>query len=177
MKKIALMSFVLFLFAGCGPAPEGAETSPISNASLEQVINQLIDKHGDEHADRIRRGVSQTASLWRAGDGSVQDFETFCKHSFIADQDELDEVFDRLAHNFEHLFGYMSRIILELNRQIHEDRGPIHRIDQMFGAYSPAAHISDDLYNNKIAFLVALNFPHYTLDEKNELGGSWTKRE
>ncbi|MFO7977767.1 MAG: hypothetical protein R6U64_03840, partial [Bacteroidales bacterium] len=78
---------------------------------------------------------------------------------------------------FEHLHGYMGSISLELNRQIHEDRGPIHPIDQMFGSYSPSANLQDDFFNNKIAFTIVLNFPSYTLEEKNELGGQWDDRQ
>ena len=134
--------------------------------TIESVVEELTEQHGAQHEDRIRRGVTQAATLWREKDGSAGDFETFCLQRFIGSQEELDEVFDRLAHNFEHLFGYMNRISLEMNRQLHEDRGPIHYIDQLFGAYSPGAHIQDDLYDSKIAFVVALNFPHYTLEEK-----------
>jgi hypothetical protein len=117
------------------------------------------------------------ANLWRSEDGSSSDFETFCKVQFISDDTQLDLVFDRLAANFQSLYGYMNRISLELNRQLHEDRGPILPIDQMFGAYSPAAHVQDDFFGNKIAFVVALNFPNYSLDEKNELGANWNSRE
>ncbi len=177
MKKLLITLSAAFLLAACGVSPEHSEHSPISEGSIELVITQLTEQHGEDQAERTRRGVRQVASLWRSEDGTIQDFENFCKTSFIGDQDELDEVFDRLAHNFEHLYGYMNRIVLELNRQLHEDRGPIHRIDQLFGAYSPTAHIQDDLYQSKIAFVVALNFPHYTLEEKNALGGEWTDRQ
>ncbi len=177
MKKILFALVVLLYLAGCGPVPETREHTPIGTQTMEDVINELTEQHGPEHANRIRRGVTQTASLWRASDGTESDFESFCLQSFIGDQEELDEVFDRLAYNFEHLYGYMYRIVLELNRQLDEDRGPIHRIDQLFGAYSPAAHVQDDLYNSRIAFVVALNFPHYTLDEKNELGVDWDDRQ
>ena len=177
MKKLLItLSAALFL-AACGIIPEDTDHSPIGERSIEHVIDQLTEQHGKDQAERIQRGVRQVASLWRPDDGTSQDFENFCKASFIGDQDELDEVFDRLAHNFEHLYGYMNRIVLELNRQLHEDRGPIHRIDQLFGAYSPMAHIQDDLYNSQIAFVIALNFPHYTLEEKNALGGEWTDRQ
>ncbi len=177
MKKLFLMISALFMLSGCVQTPAARDESPIGNRTVESVITQLTEEHGEAYHDRISRGVSQAATLWRDNDGSTQDFVDFCLQSFISDQQELDEVFDRLAHYFEHLFGYMNRISLELNRQLHEDRGPIHRIDQMFGALSPSAHIADDLYNNKIAFVVALNFPHYTLDEKNQLGNTWSARE
>ncbi len=174
---LKLMLLAMVLFSACTPRHDSGEQSPITSGMAEAVVEKLIDMHGQEHTERITRGVNQTASLWRDHDGSVADFESFCLHSFIGDPHELDQVFDRLAHSFEHLFGYMNRISLELNRQIHEDRGSIHRIDQLFSAYSPSAHIQDDLYSNKIAFVVALNFPHYTLDEKNALGGDWDDRQ
>ncbi len=177
MKKVIFLLSVAIIFSACGSPADNNDISPIDTKAMETVIEDLISDHGQEHEDRIRRGVSQVASLWRASDGDASEFESFCKQSFISDSQELDMVFDRLAHYFEHLYGYMNRINLELNRQIHEDRGPIHRIDQMFSAYSPSAHIQDDLYNNKIAFLIALNFPQYTLAEKNELGGEWNDRQ
>ena len=184
MNRVALIA-LLFLFAcqpGSGPDKASlrrpsTDVSPVGPATIENTVNRLTENHGPEYHDRIRRGVNQAAVLWRGSDGSVQQFEEYCLENFISDQEELDMVFDRLAHYFEHLYGYMSRISLELNRQIHEDRGPIHRIDQLFGAYSPTAHIQDDFYNNGIAFFIALNFPRYSLDEKNSFGSEWNARQ
>ena len=47
----------------------------------------------------------------------------------------------------------------------------------MFSAYSPSSHLDDDLFANKIAFYVIINFPKYLLQEKNELGAKWTTQE
>ena len=49
--------------------------------------------------------------------------------------------------------------------------------DWIMSAYSPMAHFSDDMFANKMAFLTILNFPHYTLAEKNALGGGWSRYE
>ncbi|MCK7537091.1 MAG: hypothetical protein MZV63_42090 [Marinilabiliales bacterium] len=49
---------------------------------------------------------------------------------------------------------------------MHLDNGPYHKVDAMFSAYSPGAHFADDFYANKIAFVIALNFPPFSLDEK-----------
>ena len=59
---------------------------------------------------------------------------------------------------------------LRLQKNLQLDNGPLHPIDEKFGSYSPSSHLSDDLYNNKIAFIIALNFPHLTLEEKEALG-------
>ena len=50
-------------------------------------------------------------------------------------------------------------------------------IDEIFGAYESSAHFNDDFYKNKIAFIVVLNFPFYSLKEKEELGASWSRLE
>jgi hypothetical protein len=169
---------ITLLMAACTQStPDNQDTSPITLATVDNVVSLLKEKHGTIHSFRIERGVNRAAGLWRPSDGSTEEFEKFCLENFIADEDELNLVFDRLNNNFEYLNGYMGRISLELNRQIHEDRGPIHKIDQLFGAYSPAAHLHDDFFSNKIAFTVVLNFPNYSLDEKNQLGDDWDGRQ
>jgi len=178
MKRLVCLLISLFTLSFCQTTDrQPAEVSNISQKTIEDVTGQLLEGLDAVHHDRLVRGVGQLAGLWRPADGNENEFKAFCMENFIRSEQELDMVFDRLCHYFEHLYGYMSRITLELNRQIHEDRGPIHRIDQMLGAYSPSAHVADDLYKNKIAFVVALNFPTYSLDEKNVLGAGWNPRE
>ena len=176
-KYVVLLYTMLFVIACGTDEKKSAAVSPLDNNVIESVITDLTDTHGSSHADRIARGVKQVASLWRISDGDQGAFGEFCRDNFVADEDELDLVFDRLTHNFEHLFGYMNRIVLEINRPIDEDAGPLHPLDRMFGAYSPSAHVTDDFFNNKIAFYITLNFPLYTLDEKNSNGGQWDARQ
>ena len=178
MGKYLVFVFTVLLVTACGNDPkENSAVSPLDDNIIESVISGLTEVHGTAHADRIQRGVNQVATLWRESDGDAGVFENFCRENFVSEQDELDLVFDRLANNFEYLFGYMNRIMLELRRPIHEDVGPLHAVDRMFGAFSPSAHITDDFFNNKIAFYITLNFPLYTLDEKNSLGGQWDDRQ
>ncbi|MFW5877817.1 MAG: hypothetical protein ACOCUP_01765 [bacterium] len=172
-----ILSVIVFVACGNNNIPNNDNMSPFDKQTISVVITRLESDHGSEHADRIRRGVEQSASLWRESDGTAEDFENFCIQNFISDRQELDLVFDRLANNFEHLYGYMNRISLEINRPVHEDVGPLHAVDRMFATYSPSAHITDDFFKNKIAFLITLNFPFYTLDEKNILGGDWDDRQ
>ena len=75
------------------------------------------------------------------------------------------------------MFGRYNQLVLDLRKNLDEDTGPLAKIDEMFGAYNPTAHFSDDFFANKIAFIITLNFPYYTLDEKNELGKNWTDKE
>ncbi len=176
MKKLILF-LTITAFIACKTEEAQQEKQLLDTKVIESVIHKLTEKHGEAHLERIERGVRGTANLWHIEDGDAEAFEEFCMAQFVADPEELDYLFDALARNFEYLFGYMNRIVLEINRPVHEDVGSLHPIDRMFGAYSPASHIHDDLYNNKIAFVITLNFPYYSLDEKNELGGDWDDRQ
>jgi hypothetical protein len=178
MKKLFYFISLLWLASACQtPAASDSGNRHIRDNTVDKVISSLKQKHGEEHSFRLERGVKRAAELWRPSDGNNDDFENFCNDNFIASQEELDLVFDRLNNNYEFIEGYLGRIGIELNRQIHEDRGAIHKIDQVFGAYSPGAHLQEDFFTNKLAFIIVLNFPRYTLEEKNQLGGEWDGRQ
>lgn len=179
MKNVlAILTLSIMVTSCCNPVQEEKkDVTPISSETIALVKEKLLEKHGINNEFRITRGVTRTASLWRQSDGTETVFEEFCIKNFIADEQELNLIFDRLANNFEYINGHMGRISFELNRQIHEDRGTILPIDQLFGSYSPSAHVQDDFFANKIAFIITLNFPNYSLDEKNALGKEWSNRQ
>lgn len=66
--------------------------------------------------------------------------------------------------------GNFNEMVLCLQRNLNLDTGSLHAIDEKFGSYSPSSHLMDDLYANKIGFIIALNFPQLTLKEKEALG-------
>lgn len=154
---------------------QDADIHFIDEATISQTTNKLIEQHGDILKFRIERGVKQSAQLWRESDGSSQEFAIFCQENFLASDQEMETVFNKLMVNFEILGGNMLRIKKDLMRPLHLDEGDILPIDVMFGSYEPGAHIREDFFNNKIAFVVALNYPFYTLGEKTEFGVNWSR--
>lgn len=68
----------------------------------------------------------------------------------------------------------MNEVTIDLRKVLDETGGEIDEIDRMFGNYSVGSHLQSDFYDNKIAFVIALNFPYYTLEEKNT---SWCRLE
>jgi hypothetical protein len=59
---------------------------------------------------------------------------------------------------------------LALKQPLHLEIGDVTPIDDYLGGYEPSAHILDDFYQNKVGFIIALNFPSYSLHEKRDLG-------
>ena len=149
----------------------------LPDAIQQSTINAMIEKFGEEHADRIRTGVSQVAERWRSDDGSEEEFRNFCLENFYHKQDELDLVFDRFQTNLEALYGNLHRINRQFMWHLHVDTGPVLPLDHMFGEYDVYAHVAEDLFRSKIAFTVLLNFPIYSLEEKTKEGDGWTRRQ
>ncbi len=123
------------------------------------------------------KGIRHAASLWRAEDGSPDEFTSFVKENYIADPLKRREVFNKTSGYFESMAGNFNEITLDLRRVLDLSAGEIDATDRMFGNYAVDSHIQEDFYNNKIAFAIALNFPYFTLAEKEELGKGWSREE
>jgi len=157
--------------------PGTEKAGMVTEAIITGVINGLTEKYGNENAERIKSGVRRAAGLWQPEDGGIEEFETFCTKHFIASEDEQEQVFKKLSRNFEIIRGHFNKIELDLKEPLDLDTGEIHPIDQIFGGYDPSAHLDDDFYRNKIAFIAALNFPFYSLEEKEKLGPGWSRKQ
>ncbi|MFA6584190.1 MAG: hypothetical protein WCS77_07830 [Elusimicrobiaceae bacterium] len=161
MKKI-LSSLVLMAFAGTALLAYGPAGN-ISATRVEAVIAKLSAAFPADK-ERSAYGVRQAALLWTEADGTENEFEDFCLKNFYAGAD-LEKVFLRYEDKFEKVFGYFNSMQLDLRKQIDENTGPLLPVDEVFGGFSPAAHLSDDMFQSKIAFISLLNFRLFNLKE------------
>ena len=129
------------------------------------------------HRERLARGLRQVTTFWQQRDGDRAQFEEFVRANFASDQAALDLLFDRLQRVFEQFDGHMHEIGRELRQQADLDLGPLLPVDEIFAGYDPAAHVGDDFFGNKIAFIVLLNFPLTTLEERLSSGPQWKRRQ
>ena len=180
MKKLILLLFVTILTA-CTSTETKKETT-VSTAFIDQsVIAAAADtvKAFLPAADPVLldKGIKHAASLWRSEDGTSDEFVQFVKNNFIADPAKRKAIFNKISNYIESLNGNGNEITIDLKKNLDEALGDIDEIDRMFGNYSVSAHLQDDFYANKIAFAIALNFPYYTLAEKEKMGPGWSRNE
>ena len=141
----------------------------IPEKTIQATITDIQAK-GVTNTTAIETGVRQVAHLWQSQDGTDSEFQEFCVKNYITDPEQKQQVFQKVSHYFEALWGHFNEITLQLQLNLHQDNGPLHDIDPMFGAYSPGSHLINDFYNNKIGFIIALNFPEVPLQDKEKLG-------
>ena len=145
--------------------------------STAQLQTELTAKYGEGQRARVQRGLKQVSEFWRAEDGDRKAFEDFVRANFAGDQQALDTIFNRFERLFEQLDGHMHEINREFRNQADLDLGPMLPVDEIFAGYDPGAHVTDDFFQNKIAFVVLLNFPLTTLDQRLTEGEHWTRRQ
>jgi hypothetical protein len=157
---------------GAGQSPESPAWLKGATAKLEA---DLVKKHGEAQRARLQLGLKQVSEFWRASDGDQSEFEEFVQKSFAGDQAALDTMFARFEYLLEKTFGHMTEIGRELQTDL--DLGPVQTYDELFAGYDPSAHLIEDCFNNKLAFVVLLNFPLTTLDERLTNGEKWSRRQ
>lgn len=175
---IIILTFAL-MFASCQQKPEKTETpvAGITEGTIGQAVKSIADKNNLSNTVIVEKGVKHAATLWRDSDGTPGDFVKFCTENFIAGPAKKEATFYRFSEYFESLFGHFNKITLDLQENVQLQKGEALPIDPIFAGYSAGAHLINDLYDNKIAFIVALNFPYYSTEEKNELGAGWAPLE
>lgn len=180
MKKILLIISLAILTACTSTVtrkPVVSTAQFINEIKVKSIIDTLRSGQPAAVSDLIEKGVKHAASLWRKEDGSESDFSEFVRKNLIADPLQRKVVFTKICRYFESLNGNFNEITLDLRKTLDESVGNIDEIDRMFGNYSVGSHLQNDFYSNKIAFYIALNFPYYTLEEKEKLGPKWSREE
>jgi hypothetical protein len=179
MRFLILLSVIAL--AACTTAVKNETTTMTPNhpaeASIRAAIDSLSLKYGTTAAHSVEKGVKHVASLWTTSDGSDRDFTEFCQSGYIGDPLKKSLLLKKLSDYFESIGGHLNKISLDLRQNVDLNNGELLEIDKIFSGFSVGAHLQDDLYANKIAFIVALNFPFYSLDEKERDGKSWSREE
>jgi len=178
LTAVLLAGFLSIPLTSSAGEPVPGVTRPAwLDASVNRMEAELVATHGEPVRARAERGLRQVAGLWRDDDGDVAAFETFVREQFAPDQAHLDTMFQRMDALHEQIDGSMLGMLLAVRWQTDLDLGPIEPYDELFAAYDPSAHLNDDFFANKIAFVVLLNFPLTSLEEKLRDGPQWTPRQ
>ena len=128
--------------------------------------------------ERMERGVKQAAALWREEDGTKEEFEAFVNAHYAQTEEERTALFESLSRMMEKLNESADMLTVELLKPTQlTNAGEPTEVDWIMSGYNASAHVMDDLFANKIAFITILNFPFYTLEEKNTLGQNWTRQQ
>ena len=175
MKKSLILIGIMSLLMAC---QQPSQSTMIQEESIQQALTTLTQTHPNADVSLAERGVRQVATLWQEADGTESDFVELVTTHYAATAEEKQVLYDRLSHILEQC-GQNADL---LNNTLQEPttlvgKGEPSTVDWIISGYSPMAHFTEDMFANKIAHICVLNFPSYTLEEKNTLGQEWTRLE
>lgn len=174
MRRLLLvLAMVVAVMAA--PGVLAAPSPSLSEAVVKATADALVARHGEGHAERIRLGVRQVAERWWAEDGDAEAFHEFCETSFLTDATDRDRTAARIEQVLEQVAGRLHEIRRELSEPLDLDVGPVARVDELLVNLDLHAHLQDDLFKTRVAFLALLNFPVRTLDNCLREGPSWDR--
>ncbi len=175
--RIAFAAPALAALLTLGAAVTADVPAAVSPETLKSLEDDLAGRHGEPARPRAKRGLAQAASLWRASDGDAAAFAEMARTYFLADPAGRDALFTRMQKVLESVDGHLLEVTRDLREHSDLDRGEILAFDEAMAGWDPSAHVLDDLFGNRLAFAVLLNFPLTTLPERLEKGPSWSRRE
>ena len=150
----------------------------ISQTTINQAVENILAAHPTADSMTVVRGAEQVAALWQKSDGTAEDYLTLVSHSYAGSSETRQQLYNRMAFILEQC-GQSADM---LNNTLQEPttlvgKGEPTQVDYIISGYSPMAHFAEDMFANKIAHICVLNFPHYTLEEKNSIGQTWSRQE
>nr|HQU73448.1 hypothetical protein [Calditrichia bacterium] len=146
-----------------------------SSGQHREIVKAMVASFGKAHQARIETGVSQVLERWRREDGSSPVLREFCLTHFVCEPPQLQNLLERFEKNLSVVMGNYHRIYRTLNWPLHVDAGPMSPVDHLFANFDVYAHLEDDLYQTRLAFVLLLNFPLAELEEKEGAGATWER--
>lgn len=156
--------------------PGNATTTPtaaVNSADTATAVQALTAAHPSDEA-RIRRGVAQIAALWTPADG---DLPAFCQAQFVPAGPALDRLRVRMGEMLEQIDGHLYEVTRAAKWHADVDTGSQAAVDELWSAFDVSAHVGEDLFASKLAFVALLNFPVRTLEQKAAPGVTLSRRE
>jgi hypothetical protein len=189
--------FVLWGLLGCAsasptvgsPQPAGSVRAPAAaaldtaDAGLADrahsppapLVEALVRAHGESQRARAERGVRQVLDFWRPSDGDTEALEAFLTSQFITDPAVLDRTRTRLAQSLEAADGHLLEVGRTWREGAELELGRELPVDALLAASDPSAHLQEDLFASRVAFVALLNWPVFTLEELTLQGPRWSR--
>ena len=157
--------------------PADTLTSAQLNDSMRKLETELLAKYGESQKARLSTGLHQVIQFWRPEDGEPAFSRPSSEPTSPATRILSIPCSIATSGCSNNSMATCMRSPANSASSRTSTSGPSVPIDEIFGGYDPSAHVIDDFFQNKLAFVVLLNFPLTTLEERLKRGPQWTRRQ
>jgi hypothetical protein len=143
---------------------------------VEAAMAAVEARQGAGSGQVAREGILSASLLWRPEDGDEAAFTAFCAEHWLPAGPLREALFHRFEALAEEIGGAGVRIGRRAQWGLQIDEGPLLPVDGLMAEWSPFAHLADDFFEGKLAFVARLNFPRRELHAKLSGGPTWSRR-
>jgi hypothetical protein len=171
MKVKICLSLLVSLGYACGPAVADS-TAP--DLPVDDTVAALVERHGQTQAERIRTGVERVARRWAGDDGPADQFQAFCQDFYVADPADRKRLLARVEIVLTTTHGHLYEISRNVGQWTEFAGDQLPGVDELLATFDPAPDLAQQLYAQRIAFLILLNFEPPTLETMQREGAGWS---
>ncbi|HUU98592.1 MAG TPA: hypothetical protein VM487_22900 [Phycisphaerae bacterium] len=171
---LSLLMSVLYAWGADAAGPVAAPVRPAADLPIEATVAALVERHGQNEAGRIRAAVRRVAQRWTAVDGSADEFSRFCQDFYVTDPADRERLLARLETVLTTTQGHLHEISRSAGQWMEFAGEQLPGVDELLAAFSPAPDLAEQLYAQRIAFLILLNFEPATLERMQRDGPKWS---
>ena len=126
-----------------------------THESLQQITPEVVDamvsKHGEACKQRALAGVERVAARWTLSDGDQHAFRDFCLNHFVAEDERLSDLIDRLEIATEQIGGHLYEMHRSLRRWSDLRGEQMSEIDDILATFDPAPDLADQFHRQRLA--------------------------
>ncbi|MDA1105227.1 MAG: hypothetical protein O2855_01370 [Planctomycetota bacterium] len=156
------------------PAVAAASSAAASTSGNDEFLKELVARFGESQRHRLERGIRQVNDAWTPADGSEQEKLDFIVSHFVPEGGDLERLRQRLETALEQISGHLYEMRRTLRRWSDLRGDDMPGIDDILAMFDPAPDLSEQVYQQRLAFLALLNFPKRDLGTMLAQGGKWT---
>ncbi len=145
--------------------------------SMDAFESGLLSRVGEASRERLHRGIRQVSRAWVPADGDSAALQAFIEKHFVADPTDLGRLRTRLEQALESVWGHLYEARRNLRRWSDLRGDEMTGIDDILAMFDPAPDLSEQVYQQKLAFLALLNFPKRDLATMIRDGADWSTNE
>jgi len=147
----------------------------LSNETIYKTQQELIKKYGEQYIPDIKEGIENVSDIWKDDDGNEAEFNNFCILYYVKPGKERYHLLKKCDEILETWHGHLGEIVTVFTKWQILDIEPLTPFDTLIAKYNPFAHLNEDMFKSKLAFIIQLNFKRSDFLKQRVKGKKWSR--
>jgi hypothetical protein len=174
MKRLLVILSCIFLTVQISVAGAKGQVADLPRIQCSDSLKSLYPAMDTA---LIRKGVDACAQMWVRDSLPEVEWLPFCIASFMGNDKDKEQLMMRSADHLNAQSKARKDCLDRTSEFYKRHYGNVMRVDSLFDDCVTNPDMVKTYYKNRIPYMLALNFPRFTLKEMNAYGAEWSSKE